>query len=421
MILADSIKELMKEVYASVVRHRVRSLLTGFGVSWGIFILIVLLGAGNGFRAGTVAMFKDFAANSVWVTGNRVSKATRGGLQTGTQVRFNDAVTGKLDARFDEILEITSEMRMPSSGGVVYGSNSGKFDVKGVKENYLLIKSLEIEKGRFLNGRDYGERRRVAVIGSRTENVLFENVEPVGKYIGIDGVMFLVVGVLKEGTIFGRLEENSIYVPDETLFYVFNVDREYSSFGVLIDGDTDAVAFERQLRGSLASEAGFDPKDGSAVYVTNIQLQVKAFNSLFDGINVFLWILGLCFLLSGMTGIMNIMLVTVKERTSEIGIRKAIGATPASVVALVIAESLVITVGFGIAGMAAGFGGMEVYNFLVSAAQTGEQEVFAEATVDVPVAVSALVILVVSGVLAGVFPAWKAAGIMPVETLNKIV
>jgi putative ABC transport system permease protein len=421
MNFIGNLRELFHEVYASVRQHKVRSILTGFSITWGIFILIVLLGAGNGFRNGMLNMFSGYASNSIWVTGNRVSRATGSGLQTGAQVRFDDDLLRSLKKRFREVRQIASEVSLPNINPVVYKDNTGWFDVKGISEDYLNIKSLEIDRGRFLNYLDYREQRRSLIIGERVRDVLFDREDPVGKYINIEGVMFRVVGILKGGTVFSMMEQNSIYTPSTTLLNTFNLEREYSTFGAILHENTAIETFESRLRNYLAKEVGFSGDDRGALFVINIQLQVKAFGMLFDGVNKFLWILGLCFILSGMIGVMNIMLVVVKERTEEIGIRKAVGATPASIYELIITEALVLTVTFGIAGMILGFAGMGVYNWIVSAVQTGQEQIFSKATIDVSIVAVSFLMLISAGVIAGLFPAKKAASIMPVETLSKVV
>jgi putative ABC transport system permease protein len=402
-------------------QHKVRSILTGFTITWGIFILIVLLGAGNGFRNGMLNMFSDYASNSIWVTGSRVSKATNGGLQTGTYIRFDEDLLIRLKKRFIEIQQMALEVSLQSIQPVVYKDYTGRFEVKGISEDYLSVKSLEIDKGRFLNAIDYQEQRRNVIISEHIRDVLFEKENPVGKYISIEGVMFQVVGILKGGTIFSMMEQNSIYTPSSTLLNTFNLEKKYATFGAILHKNTAFETFETRLRDYLAKEAGFDKDDRGALAIINIQLQVKAFGMLFDGINKFLWILGLCFVMSGMIGIMNIMLVVVKERTEEIGIRKALGATPASIYELIIIEALILTFTFGIVGMVCGFAGMGVYNWVVSALQTGEEQLFAKASIDFSIVLASFFLLISAGVIAGLFPAKKAASIMPAETLSKIV
>ncbi|MBS5907503.1 MAG: ABC transporter permease [Dysgonomonas mossii] len=414
-------KEIIKEILASMKAHKARSILTGFGVTWGIFILIILLAAGNGFRSGMLALFGDYASNSIWVTGQWVSNAKVGGVQSGSKVYFNETVIANLKSRFPQIQSISSEISLENANMIGYKGYTGRFDVKGISENYNLIKLLDAEDGRFLNHLDYNEKKRVVVIGNRVKEILFKNENPIGKHINISGAFFQVVGVLKSGTLFNVMEQNSIYAPAATLQYMFNLNNEYQTLGALLSTSTKVETFENELRNFLAQEIGFNEDDKGALYINNIQLQVSAFNSLFNGIDVFLWVLGICFLLTGMLGITNIMLVVVNERTAEIGIRKALGATPESVVILIISESLIITILFGLLGLLFGYLGIYIYNWIISAVQTGQPEVFARASLEWYVVLSSFVLLVVAGALAGLFPARKAAEIMPVEILNKAV
>lgn len=414
-------KEIIKEILASMKAHKARSILTGFGVTWGIFILIILLAAGNGFRSGMLALFGDYASNSIWVTGQWVSNAKVGGVQSGSKVYFNETVIANLKSRFPQIQSISSEISLENANMIGYKGYTGRFEVKGISENYNLIKLLDAEDGRFLNHLDYNEKKRVVVIGNRVKETLFKNENPIGKHINISGAFFQVVGVLKSGTLFNVMEQNSIYAPATTLQYMFNLNNECQTLGALVSTSTKVETFENELRNFLAQEIGFNEDDKGALYINNIQLQVSAFNSLFNGIDIFLWVLGICFLLTGMLGITNIMLVVVNERTAEIGIRKALGATPESVVILIISESLIITILFGLLGLLFGYLGIYIYNWIISAVQTGQPEVFARASLEWYVVLSSFVLLVVAGALAGLFPARKAAEIMPVEILNKAV
>ena len=413
------IDELIKEVFSSIAQHKMRSFLTGLSICWGIFILIVLLGAGNGFRNGMLSLFSGYASNSIWVTGNEVHDATVGGLQSGEFVRFNDDILKNFKNRFSEIETISPEISLRNM--ISYKENKLQLEAKGIGEDYMNIKSLEIEKGRFLNKKDYKEMRRVVIIGTRIKDLLFKNEESLGKQICIAGVFFTVVGTLKGGTIFSMMEQNSIYIPDATFFNTFNPEKIYATFGALLSKNTSVETFENRFREYLSEKIGFNKEDRWTLYVNNIQLQVTAFNSLFNGIDIFLWILGVCFLLSGMIGVTNIMLVVVKERTNEIGIRKAIGATPLSIIQLIISESLIITMGFGLIGVMFGYTGMMLYNQIVAALQTGQEAIFEKAFIENRVVLISFTLLILSGLLAGLFPAQKAAKITPVETLNQVV
>ena len=421
MKIISNLSELLNEVYSSIKQHKVRSFLTGFSVSWGIFILILLLGAGNGFREGMLNVFSGYASNSIWVTGTRITRSGKGSMQTGSQILFDDDILKKLKKHFQEIEYIASESGLTINNPIIYKDKTGWFDIKGISENYLKIKSLEVDKGRVFNLWDYENKRTVVIIGEKVKDILFEKEDPIGKYINVEGVLFTVIGTLKGGTIFSMMEQNSIYSPDITLRNTYNLDSEYSTFGALLSENTDFKTFENRLRNFLSESIGIDKNDRSALYINNIQLQVKAFGMLFNGMDTFLWILGLCFFLTGALGIMNIMFVVVNERAEEIGIRKAIGATPVSILQLIIMEALVITVFFGLAGSLFGFIAMQIYNWIVSSLQTGDEQIFSKATINLSIVIVAFVLLVISGLLAGILPARKASKIMPIETLSKIV
>lgn len=413
-------KEIIHEVYSSIAEHKLRSLLTGFGVAWGMCILIVLLGAGNGFKSGILTIFSSYASNSIWVTGNRTSKTSTTGLQLGVEVKFSDHLLAKTQNVFPQIKLITEEISLFNAKQVNYKDNAGYFQIKGAGEGYKNIKQLDLAAGSWLNPLDYNEERRSVVIGSRVKDVLFKNENPIGKSICISGVYFQVKGILSEGTIFNIAEQNSVYLPSITLINIFNLNREYNTFGILLDNNLTTDNFEQQLKNFLIKEIGFDKEDKSALYINNIQLQVKAFNSLFSGINTFLWILGICFLLSGMISIANIMLVVVKERTKEIGIRKALGATPRSIIQLIMLESVIITVAFGLVGLIFGSIGLVSYNWIISAIQSSQETIFEKGYVEYGIILISFAILIISGIIAGVWPAKKAGEVMPIHTLNDL-
>jgi putative ABC transport system permease protein len=421
MNFISTIPELLEEVYSSIMQHKVRSFLTGFGISWGLFILILLLGAGNGFREGMMNMFSGYASNSIWVTGNKITKSGKGSMQAGSRVLFDDELLKKLERKFQEIQYIASESGLQINNPIIYKDRTGWFDIKGISANYLRIKSLEVDSGRGFNHLDYEGKRKVVIIGEKVKDILFENENPIGKYVNIEGTLFTVVGILKGGTLFSLMEQNSIYSPDITLRNTYNLNLEYSTFGALLHQNTNIETFESRLRNFLSETIGIDKEDRGALYINNIQLQVKAFGMLFDGMNIFLWVLGLCFLLTGALGIMNIMFVVVNERTEEIGIRKAIGATPASILQLIITEALAITICFGLIGAIFGFAAMKIYNWVVSALQTGQEQIFSKANIDISIVAVAFVLLILSGLIAGILPARKASKIMPMETLSKVI
>lgn len=393
-------------------------MLTGFGITWGIFILIVLLGAGNGFYSGVLNIFDVYASNSIWITGNKVSKGKPEGLPNDAHVKFNNSLLLKLKMKFPQIKAISSEINHENGGAVLYLDRSGYFQTKGIGVDYMNIKLIKISEGRYFNEMDYSKKRHVAIIGKKVKDILFTNKDnAIGKYINISGVSFIIVGIIAEGTIFSMMEQNNIYIPESTINHIFNPSTEFSTIGILLSDNNYFENMESDIRSYLSHEIGFDKEDKNALFINNIQLQVKAFNALFESINYFLWIIGLCFLLSGMIGITNIMFIVVKERTSEIGIRKAIGATPTSIMQLIIMESLIITVSFGIIGIIAGYAGLFCYNKIITSIQLDEQ-IFQKGHIDIIVIVIALILLILAGLTAGIFPAKNAANIRTIESLK---
>ena len=410
--------EVLKEVFLSIKQHKARSILTGFGVAWAMFILIILLGGGNGFRSGVLGLFSSYAKNSIWVTGFWTKQATLNGLPQDVRVTFRYDLIEKIRHKFREIEKFSPEIPINSNYSVKYKENSGKYEVKGIGIDYLDIKAIGVGEGRSFNNSDFQQQRRVMIIGDQVRKMLFLNEDPIGKYLDISGIYFKVIGVLDNKNVFSQFEQNSIYAPNIVIKNIFNPEGEFYTFGILLNKNTTAETFEQKLREYLSGIARFNKDDTQALFINNVQLQVKAFNSLFHGLNVILWVVGLCILLTGIIGVSNIMLVVVKERTQEIGIRKAIGATPASIIVLILSESVLITVFFGIIGLLLGYGGLSLYNWIVAAVQDSAQQVFAKATINAYVIYVSLLIMILSGLFAGLYPAQKAAKIMPIETLN---
>jgi putative ABC transport system permease protein len=414
-------EEFLVEIVISLRQHKLRSMLTGFGIAWGMFILILLLGAGNGFRHGMLNLFSDYASNSMWITGYKTDEINIGGLQKGQKVEFTDEMIHKLKKQKSFIDLISPEISFNSNNRVAYNDNSGVFNIKGIGQSYMTIKNIEIEEGRNLNVLDYKQARRNVIIGSRVKEILFGNSNPIGKSIYILNTSFKVTGIIKEGSILSLGETNSIYIPDVVIYNSFNIEKKYTTFGILLKPDAPVEKVEKEIREFLSGELNISKTDRKAIEINNIQLQVSAFNQLFNGIDIFLWGMGICILLCGVIGIANIMLVNVKDKTHEIGIRKAIGATPQSIILSVITESSIITLSFGLIGILLGYAGLSIYNYIVSAIQSSDQTIFDRASVDSSYIILSLFILILSGIFAGVYPAQKAANIKPIETINQFI
>lgn len=408
---------LVQEILASIKQNKTRSVLAGFGVAWGIFILILLLGVGKGFQEGILDLFSSYSKNSIWFFGGHVSKDAKTGIE-GKQIYFTPRDLKLTEARFNDIKHISPEAKLQSA--TIFGQNeyAGNFQVKGVMADYFKIKTLTIAKGRNLNALDIKNKRRIAIVGERVAEVLYPNRSIIGQMIRIDKEFFRVVGVIESSSMFSRNEQNLIYIPYTSFVECYRTKERFKAFCALFKTKSKTVNFEKKVRSFLAQRLNFEPNDKKALYTMNFKKQTKAFEKLFGGIQAFLWIIGISLLLSGIAGISNIMLVIVKERTPEIGIRKSIGARPSSILKMIILEAIIITSFAGFIGMILGYIVIELANYLIIPLLDKKDMLLSHLSINIPIVITCLIILILSGIVAGVFPAKKAASIMPVEALQ---
>lgn len=406
---------LLSEIYYSIKQNRSRVLLSGFGISWGILILILLLGVGSGFQNSVMNMFSAFAKKCIYVYGGSTSKKYHN-LSLDRSIKFDDKYLSDIKKRFSAIDAISAEV----SGffTVKYGQKSGTFLVFGVESDYMQIKILEVGKeGRNINCVDVTKNRNVAVIGQNIINKLSPNGKGLlNEWIDINGVSYKVIGVLKNENIFSASEINSVYIPITS--YRRGVDNaiEYSTFFLALKNNSDSKLFESELREFMAYKSQFVADDVQALYISNFETQTSSFDSLFKGLKIFIWAIGVCFLVSGIVGISNIMFVSVKERTNEIGIRLAVGASPRSIMNLILLESVIVTSLSGITGLFLGKMGLSLIDWLLLMSDDG---ILIEKTMfDLSVAIVALIVLIIAGILAGTVPAIVAARIEPVEAIR---
>ena len=398
----------------SIGQNRLRSCLAGFGIAWGILLLIIFLGIGNGFREGVMKLFDGFAQKSLFVYGGRTSTSYHQ-VSAGSVIEFDKNIVLDIRKRYPSAISC-SEVLNSAGQFVSYREESIVNAVQGVSSDYFRIKILATEKGRSFNLLDNLKCRNVAVIGEGVEQSLFKKESSVGKSINIGGILFKVVGVLATDNLFSMSERNSIYIPSSAFLGNFSPDKKVQSFCLSLDADSDVNAIEKDLRSYLAYRYGFSPGDEQAVYVANIESQTSAFDSLFNGLEILIWIIGICLLLSGIVGVCNVMLIIVKERTNEIGIRKAVGATQGSIISMILSESVTITVLAGAIGVALGFllvllGDKVILPML-------NVEIMDKLVISVPAIAAAFIILCICGVLAGLFPALKASQIAPVDAIR---
>jgi putative ABC transport system permease protein len=402
-----------QEILDTIRSNKLRTALTGFAVAWGIFMLVVLLGSGQGLAKGIEYQFRDDAINSIWTSSGRTSKPYKG-LQPGRQVRFVNDDYEEVTTRIEGVEYSSARFMVFGNQQVNYGREYGSFNIRSVHPGHRVLERTKVIAGRYINDLDIEQFRKVAVIGVLVKEALFGDTPALGELIRINGIAFQVVGVFDdEGS---DQERELIYLPISTAQRTFHgrnrINQILYTTGQATLAQSQAMAEE--TRRILAENHDFDPEDKGAVFVQNAVENFQRFVALMQGIRLFIWVVGIGTLLAGVVGVSNIMLVAVKERTKEIGIRKALGATPRSIVGLILAESVLITAFAGYLGLMAGVGVLE----LVSGALPPESSFFRNPQVDLDVALWATVLLVVAGAVAGFFPARRAASVQPVVALR---
>lgn len=405
-----------QEIYTTVRKNKLRTFLTAFGVFWGIFMLVILIGAGRGFENG---VYKEFggALNSIYIWSGKTS-VPHEGSKPGKTINFTDEDLHTFQHTFEETNLFSPRNRLQGEFVLKYIDKNGAFQVLGVAPAYFSIDGQSALLGRLLNAKDLDEKRKTIVIGTRVQEVLFgENEDPIGKYVDIKGVYFKVVGVFKDKRNDGRRQSERVYIPHATYQQVFSIDKKTNMFITTPKAGISAKQLEQKIKLHLAKKYNFSVDDPQALGVSNSEESYKRVQGLFTGINVLIWVVSIGTLLAGIVGVSNIMLIIVKERTREIGVRKAIGATPFSIVSLILQESVFITAIAGYAGLTAGVGILELLRSALNKAGDNAAY-FSNPEIDLRIAVTAIVILVVSGALAGLIPAVKAAKIKPIEALK---
>ncbi|CAN5633402.1 ABC transporter permease [soil metagenome] len=408
-----------QEIFATIKKNKLRTFLTCLGVFWGIFMLVVMLGSGNGLKAGIMNDFQGTATNSFFCWAQRTSKPYKG-MKPGRRYNFNNSDYLAL-LKVPELGTVAPMNQLGDYQGtsnVVRGLKTGGFSVNGCYPALGKIESIKVKHGRFLNDNDLKDRRKVVVIGKRAREILFEpKEEPIGQYIRVNGVYFCVIGVTTPTASGQRAEEQSstIYVPFSTFQQAFNYGDVVGWFAITANDGVSASDAEDKALGILRDRHKIDPQDLMAIGHWNMEKEFNKLNGLFSGINGLVWVVGIGTLLAGIIGVSNIMLIVVKERTKEIGIRRAIGAPPAEIVKQLILESVFLTAIAGYFGLVVSVGLLEL---VASSLPADDTSMFRNPGIDINVALTALTVLVVAGALAGLIPAKKAVAISPVEALR---
>ena len=409
-----------QEIAAAMRKNKLRTGLTAFGVFWGIFMLVIMLGSGNGLRNGVLEEFRGTATNSFFMWTQMTSKPYKG-LQPNRHYDFTIEDAAALKQNISE-LKIVAPMNQlggyNSNNTAVRGLKSATFSIYGVHPEVTEIQQFNMTTGRFINALDIADKRKVAVVGETVIQKLFTPDEnPIGQYIKVNGVNFMVAGTLR-GSGHGneaREQAGSIYLPFSAFGQAFNMGNKVGWFSIKSADEVPAEIAEKKAMTLLKERHKIAPDDMRAIGHWNMAEQYNKLSGLFLGIEMLVWFVGIGTLMAGIIGVSNIMLIVVKERTREIGVRRAIGATPSSIVSQLMLEAVTLTSIAGYAGLVAGVGLLELVNTNMP---TGDGVMFLHPGVDLAVALKALGVLIFSGALAGLIPAQRALETSPVEALR---
>ena len=399
-----------------------RSLMTAFGVFWGIFMLIVMSGAGRALENGVMDGIKAFATNSAFFWTEPTSKPYKG-FQRGRRWNYKNEDIQYIRDNVKEVQYLSPKLFGPNSmsgDNTIRGKKTGSFNITGDYPDFYKIDPWTPVKGRLINEIDILHKRKVCIIGERVAEVMFEKDEnPIGEYLQINGVYFQVVGVVHPETRMnfnGNRKTESIMIPFSTMQQTYNMGDVVHFFAVTSVPGVPVSQLEAKLKDLLKTRHKVAPDDVQAVGSFNIEVEWVKYQGLFSGIQILTWIVGIGTLLAGVIGVSNIMLVIIKERTQEIGIQRAIGATPGKVIMHIVAESVFLTVIAGYIGLSLGIGLLELANM---ALDSGSDEVFfRRPEISFNMAVGALNVLVISGIIAGLIPARRAVSIKPIDALR---
>ena len=405
-----------REILDTLTRNKTRSLLTGFGVFWGVFMLVALIGGGQGLKELLNKEFDGFATNSSFVWAQSTTKAYKG-FRKGRRWEMTYQDTERLRHRVPE-LDVITPILFSNSGFAVYGDRKTTASAQGTMPEYRLVNEPKIYYGRFLNQMDIVQNRKVCVIGKKIYKELFPGGgDPCGKSIRIDSIYYQIVGVdynMSGGMNFGAEEGTTIILPITLMQKAYNRGNEVDMIAVTGKPGVVMSTLAPSMRETIARSHNIDPKDEHGIMVFNTEVLFQIMDNMFNGVNFLIWLIGLGTLLAGAIGVSNIMMVTVRERTTEIGIRRAIGATPRMILSQIIAESIVLTLVAGMSGILFAVGILQ----MLELANTEDGIVSAHFQVSFWTAILAALVIAMMGVLAGLAPAARAMSIKPVDAMR---
>ena len=408
--------ERWQEIFDTIRKNKLRTFLTGLSVASGIFILVILLGFGQGMTNGVAKEFQQDAANRLhfWT---EVTTVEYKGLNPGRFIELTNEDYAHLITKYEDDLEFKSSVFRIWNGIATYKQESGNYRVEGVYPDYQFLENASLTAGRFLNQADIDNHEKVVVLGHKVYRDLFGKEDAIGKQLQISEINFKVIGVYTDPG--GEREETRIFLPLTTSQRVFNGGNKIRNLGftlkpqpTFIQAVQQSIAFTNEVEAFLKERHIVAPEDERAINSWNSLEEAKRYYDLMDMIKLFFWVVGICTIIAGIVGVSNIMLIIVKERTKEIGIRKAIGAQPWSIIGMVLHESIFVTAIAGFFGLIFSMALLEVVGPNV------EIDYVVNPTVNFKVALSTVFILIIAGALAGFFPALRAAKVKPIVALR---
>lgn len=408
--------ERWQEIFETLHKNKLRTFLTGLSVASGIFILVILLGFSTGIQKGVKSQFEEDATNRISIWAGTTTKGYKG-LNPGRIIQLKNSDFEEMSRKYDENLEYRTSIYSIWGGVLTYKNQTGNYRVEGSFPDQQFIENESMVSGRFINQSDMNTAEKVAVIGNQVKLDIFKEEDPVGKSVQIMGINFVIVGVYSDPG--GSREESRVFIPLTTAQKAFNAGDKVRSIAYTVkmsDDFDEAVALSAALSSSMESDIRtkhfIAPDDRSAVRVWNTLEEAKKIYTLLDTIRAVFWFVGIGTIIAGIVGVSNIMLIVVKERTKEIGIRKALGALPSSIVGMILQEAIFITAIAGFTGLFLGVGLLELVSPMVNS------DFIKFPQVDFNTAITTVFILIVAGGIAGFIPARRAANIKPIEALR---
>lgn len=409
-----------QEIWSTITRNKLRSVLTGFGVFWGIFMLVILLGVGNGFKGGIEQTLQAVAVNSCFFGSDRTSEPYKG-HRKGRRWEMDSRDIELIARKARSVDQIAPALYGAySDKNTVRGMKSGTYDAMGVLPAQFIVQPQIVLYGRIINEVDVQQRRKVCVIGKEVYETLFNVGEnPLGQYIRLKGIYFQVIGVVtpvSKNIAVGSIPDQTVFIPFTTMRYTFSRGDKVHFLVCTTKPGYDAVQLEEEVKAILREAHDIAPGDEKAVRSFNIEKEFRMFQNLTLGVNALVWIVGLGALFSGIIGISNIMLVTVRERMREIGVRRALGARPLTILGQIMSESVVLTTVAGLGGFLLGVFALQMAAQAMSGAE--ESGLFIAPFISFNVGLLSILILIVSGLLAGIMPTLKALQIKAIDAIR---